>query len=385
MKTHLLYPAALFAALLTAALSTGSQLMLIVAVMIALIIITALISVLWAAGTMTAAVRYSEQTVHRGDDTFLVMQIRHKGRIPVAPVLLRLPSMSGEKEREIRLRDMPGRIQSLRMPIHASHVGVYRSGISSCTVEDLLGIFSRTIRPEATAFDLTVLPQTFETDPLKMAPGDPGSEIMARATEDLNAPSDIRAYQPGDAMKKIHWKLSLRKGELIVRKFDEPLMQDVLILTDCSRPQTPGNPETEADIRDAVIETSASLFQEQMKTGHPVRMPLGGSHPSEADRTTGIAIAFEYLARTEFTDNERFERVLQMESRNLRKIGCVAVVSARLNYSMVDIMIRMHRAGPNLRVYLVTFTSDDAAVLPFISRLKQSGIEVAYVTPDTDG
>ena len=385
MKTHLLYPAALFAALLTAALSTGSQLMLIVAVMIALIIITALISVLWAAGTMTAAVRYSEQTVHRGDDTFLVMQIRHKGRIPVAPVLLRLPSMSGEKEREIRLRDMPGRIQSLRMPIHASHVGVYRSGISSCTVEDLLGIFSRTIRPEATVFDLTVLPQTFETDPLKMAPGDPGSEIMARATEDLNAPSDIRAYQPGDAMKKIHWKLSLRKGELIVRKFDEPLMQDVLILTDCSRPQTPGNPETEADIRDAVIETSPSLFQEQMKTGHPVRMPLGGSHPSEADRTTGIAIAFEYLARTEFTDNERFERVLQMESRNLRKIGCVAVVSARLNYSMVDIMIRMHRAGPNLRVYLVTFTPDDAAVLPFISRLKQSGIEVAYVTPDTDG
>lgn len=183
-------------------------------------------------------------------------------------------------------------------------------------------------------------------------------------------------------MKKIHWKLSLRKGDLIVRKFDEPVMQDVLILMDCSQPVPQQYPAAEADIRDALLETAASLYTDLMKTDHPVRMPLAGKHPAEADRSTGTAIAFDYLAHTDFSANDRFERVLQMESRNLRKVGCVAVISSRLNYAMVDIMIRIHHAGPNLRIYLITSDPDDSNILPMISRLKQSGIEVSYVTPD---
>ena len=71
-----------------------------------------------------------------------------------------------------------------------------------------------------------------------------------------------------------------------------------------------------------------------------------------------------------------------MESSRLRKVGCVVVVAARLNVAMVDIMIRMHRAGPNILLYLVTFAPEDENVLPLISRLKQSGLEVSYVTPE---
>ena len=382
MKTHLLFPLALFTAFMFAALATGSRLLLLIACITAFIVIFSFLSVLWAAATIRINVQYSVQNVRRGDDTSLILQVRHNGRLPIAPVLLRIPSMIGREDREIRLRDMPGRTQSLRMPIHAAHVGVFSSGIRSCTVEDLMGFFQRTIYQDNTVYTLTVLPQTFPTEPLKMAPGDPGSEIMSRATEDISAPSDIRNYQPGDAMKKIHWKLSLRKGELIVRKFDEPVLQDVLILLDCSRPPYSGDVRKEAEIRDALIETAASVFHDQMKTDHPIRMPLTGKHPCEADRSSGNAIAFDYLAHVDFTATERFERILRIESRNLRKVGCVAVVTARLNYSVTDIMIRIHRTGPNMRLYYITFEPDDASAIPYISRMKESGIEVSYVTPD---
>ena len=218
MKTHLFYPAAIFFTLLAAALATGSPLLLFIAFMVLLTVILCLISVLWASSTMKISVQFTDQTIRRGGDTSLVLQVRHQGLIPIAPVMLQIPSMVGGADRIIHLRNIPGRVQSLRMQIHAAHVGVYSSGIRACVIEDLLGIFSRTVHTEKTIFSLTVLPMTFSTEPLTMAPGDPGSEMMARATEDLNAPSDIRSYQPGDAMKKIHWKLSLRKGELIVRK-----------------------------------------------------------------------------------------------------------------------------------------------------------------------
>ena len=382
MKLRFSFPVSLVLLLLTVALCTGSQLFLLLSVLVVLAVIWSLLAVLWASATLRVDGNMTEQTVHRGENLIFTLRMRHKGLIPIAPILLEVSDPSGSLDREIRLKNMPRRIQSLRLPIHASHVGVYPVGLRACVVEDLLGIVSRRVVLSDTSFSLTVLPRTFPTEPLVLSPGDPGSEIMARATEDLNAPSDVRSYQPGDAMKKIHWKLSLRKGELIVRKFDEPILQDVLILMDCSRPPSWGHPQAEADIRDTLLETAASVLTDQASTDHQVRLPLLGHHPVDVDKSMGLPIAMDYLARVDFSETDRFERVLIMESRRLRKVGCVVVVSARLNIPMVDIMIRMHRSGPNIRFYLITFAPEDENVLPLISRLKQSGIEVSYVTPE---
>ncbi len=382
MKLKLTFPLAVFLMLLTVALCTGSQLFLLLSVLIVLILAGAVISVLWAASTLEAYGELSAETVRRGDDATLSLRIRHRGLIPVAPLLLELSGPAGNRDREIRLKNMPRRLQSLRLPVHALHVGVFSVGLHACTVEDLLGLVRKRVPLDRTFFELLVLPRTFDVDPLTLAPGDPGSELMARATEDLSAPSDVRSYQQGDAMKKIHWKLSVRKGELMVRKFDEPILQDVLILMDCSRPPSWGHPQAESDLRDALLETAASVLTAQAATDHQIRLPLLGAHPVDVDKRMGLPIALDYLSRVDFSETDRFERVLSIESRRLRKVGCVVIVAARLNIPMVDIMIRMHRAGPNIRLYLVTFAPEDENVLPLIARLKQSGIEVSYVTPE---
>ena len=382
MKLKLTLPIAVFLMLLTVALCTGSQLFLLLSILILLVVAAAFIAVLWASATLTVDGRLSGETVYRGDDVVLSLRVHHRGLFPVAPLLLELSDPSGNRERDIRLKNMPNKVQSMRLPIHAAHVGVFSVGLHSCTVEDLLGLVRKKIPFQKTSFELLVLPRTFDIEPLKLAPGDPGSELMARATEDLSAPSDVRNYQPGDAMKKIHWKLSLRKRELMVRKFDEPILQDVLILMDCSRPPSWGHPQAEADLRDTLLETAASVLTAQLSTDHQFRLPLLGSHPVDVVKTMGLPIAMDYLSRVDFSETDRFGRVLAIESGRLRKVGCVVIISARLNIPMVDIMIRIHRAGPNIRLYLVTFAPDDENVLPLIGRLRQASIEVSYVTPD---
>ena len=240
MKLKLTLPVAVCLMLLTVSLCTGSQLFLLLSILVLLTLAGAVIAVLWASATLEVEGELSGEAVRRGDDLILFLRLRHRGLIPIAPLLLELSDPAGNRDREIRLKNQPYRTQSIRLPVHTAHVGVFTVGLYACTVEDLLGIVGRRIPLKKTSFELVVLPQTFDVEPLKLAPGDPGSELMARATEDLSAPSDIRSYQPGDAMKKIHWKLSLRKRELMVRKFDEPILQDVLILMDCSRPPSWG-------------------------------------------------------------------------------------------------------------------------------------------------
>ena len=104
----------------------------------------------------------------------------------------------------------------------------------------------------------------------------------------------------------------------MVRKFEAPILQDVLILMDCSRPPSWGHPEAEADIRDAMLETASSVFQNQCGNDLTVHLPLFGVHPVELEKSMGMPLLLENLARADFSDTDRFERVLLLESRRLR-------------------------------------------------------------------
>ncbi len=367
--------------LLTTALATGSAIFLSAAILLALLALTAWLSVWQAARTLLIDCELESQAIPRGTDAELVVVVEHQGVLPIAPVTLRLRSTPDAPIAEVRLKDMPGKQQRLRLPFHAAHVGVCLPGVESVTVADLFGLYSVTRMPEHVQHPLVVLPTLFPTEALAFAPGDSGLETVARATEDVTSPADVRAYQPGDSMKKIHWKLSARKQELLVRRFEEPELPDALVLLDCSRPPTWGHPEAEADVKDALLETAASVVSEQMTGDHAVRMPLLGSHPVECEKRMGLPAILECLARLDFSETDRFERVLHMETRRIRKVGSTVVVAARLNGHMVDAMRRMRKMGPYVRLYLITFTPDDPAVLPMVSKLQQGDVEVRYVRP----
>lgn len=249
MKTRLTLALVAAAALLTAGLATGGAVFLLGAALLTLLTLSSFAAVCWAARTMETQVELSARTVRRGDSVTLTVRRAIRDGLPIAPVTLTLSATPDMPETQVSLRDAPGKSQCLTMPFHASHVGVCAPGVTRCQVEDVLGLFSRMIIPARNGGELTVLPMTFPVEPLTFAPGESGSEEVARATEDITNPSDVRSYQPGDAMKKIHWKLSLRKRELMVRRFEEPILPDGLILLDCSPPPSWGHPEAEADVR----------------------------------------------------------------------------------------------------------------------------------------
>lgn len=381
MKMHLTWPTVVVLALLLAAFSTGSPIFLTAAVLIVLLVAFSFLGVWQAARTLEVHSDLSGRSVQRGESVMLTVTVKHRGIIPIAPMLLELYATPDTPETAVQLKDAPGRTQKLTLPFHAAHVGVSSPGVKSCTVEDLFGLFAITKQPKAAQSELLVLPLPFQVEQLTFAPGDSGLETMARATEDVTNPSDIRAYMPGDALKKIHWKLSARKRELVVRRFEEPVLPDALVLMDCSPPPSWGHPEAEADVRDSLLETAASVMNSQMATDHAARLPLLGEHPVELDKAMGMPMILENLARVDFSETDKFERVLLLETRRMRKVGATVVISARLSSHMVDVMIRMRRMGPIVRLYLVTFTPDDPMVLPLISKLQQGQIEVCYVTP----
>jgi uncharacterized protein (DUF58 family) len=210
-----------------------------------------------------------------------------------------------------------------------------------------------------------------------------GVETMKRAMEDPFSPSDFRNYQQGDPLKRIHWKMSARKREIIVRQFEEPALPDALVMLDTSPPHLSRGygPEHRPFLQDALLETAASVVACQIRQENSVRLPLVGDRPMEYSSHMGLPILLDELARCTFNETERFERVLMMQMKDLRKTGAVVIITSRLTAAVSDLIIRMKRLGPNVRLYYVTYKTDDPDRAQLALRMQQAGVEVNYVTP----
>jgi len=381
IQCRIALPLTIAAALLVAALSTGSAMFLTASLLVWALITFGFLSVWRAAGTLTVSALLTDTTVQRGEDVALEINLTYRGIIPIAPLTVEVTAGPDRPAQTLKLDGRPGRPQTLTLNFHAAHVGVTTPGVKRVVVSDLLGMFTVEKTPKTEGGELIVLPLPFDVGELTYAAGDSGSESMARASEDITSPADVRTYQQGDAMKKIHWKLSMRKQELMVRRFEAPVMPDALVLLDCSAPPRASDDLAQADLRDALLETAASVMYQNIQTDHPAKLPIHGAHPIELDKNMGMPMILEALARVDFSAPDKFDRMLMLEMRRMRKVGCTVVVSARLNSRMVDVMTAMRRMGPYLRLYLITFDPDDQTKLPMISKLQSAGIEVCYVTP----
>lgn len=372
-------PLAALLALLLAAFSTGSPVFLCGALLVFLLCLISVTAVWHASRTLTVSGAVSETIVQRGEDVRMEVRLRHTGWLPIAALTVEMAALPGQPDRQLHIDAPPRQELRLILPCHATHVGVCRPGVRSVTVTDLFGICARKIVPAVQETELAVLPVPFEVGAQSYAAEESGSESMARAAEDVTSPADVRAYQLGDPLKRVHWKVTMRKQELMVRHFEAPVIPDALVLMDCSAP--PEDAGDTADLQDALLETAASVMQENIRTEHPARLPLMGEHPLELDKGMGMPMILDALARVRFDAAEAFERVLQLEMRRMRKVGCTIVIAARLNSRMVDVMSSMRRMGPRVRLYLVTFTPEDGAMTHLISKLQNADVEVCYVTP----
>lgn len=381
IQCRIALPLIIAAALTVAALSTGSSVFLMGALLVWLMMAAGFLGVWWAAKTLTITSLLTDTTVQRGEDVALQIGVKYAGFLPIAPLMAEIAAGPDRPAQTLRLNGLPGKEQKLTLNFHAAHVGVTSPGVKKIVISDLLGMFTVEKHPQVQGGELIVLPLPFDVGALTYAAGDSGTESMARASEDVTSPADVRAYQPGDAMKKIHWKLSVRKRELMVRRFEAPVMPDALVLLDCSRPPKTADENAQLDLRDALLETAASVMQQNIQTEHPAKLPIHGDHPIELDRGMGLPVILEALARVDFSAPDKFDRMLMLEMRRMRKVGSTVIISARLNSRMVDVMVAMRRMGPTMRLYLVTFDPDDPTKLPLISKLQSAGIEVCYVTP----
>ena len=369
------------AVLLITALSTGGTMFWLMFLALALAVPGAYAAVRWALATLTVRCKMEKTSVVRGEDVRLRVMLRHRCPLPVAPLTLRICSASENATYPLRCPARAFRFGDVRQTLFCAHVGCFPFGVDEIRAEDVFGFFSLKARLSGAESDeLTVLPRVNLCAPLSFSPGDSDDEsLTARAFEDATMPTDLRAYQPGDELKKIHWKLSMRRKELLVRVYEQPARPDAVLLVDCSPPAVPAGGDIAA-VRDAICEAAASVASAALDAGAPVRMPLLAAEPDDVSvsKQEELPLVLEALARCKFDGATGFERLLQLETRRMRRTGSTAVITSRMNPVIADMILRIRRMGPKVRVLLAA-DGADPAIAALTRRLMRNDVEVTAV------
>lgn len=362
-------------------LSLGGRMFYLAAVFALLALIFSLSTVLAARRLLRVSCTLLPPKGVRGDQTCLRTSVSSRIPLPLAALRLTVILCGQETERIVYLSR--GKCET-EVRETMRHIGLLRGGVSRAEIRDILGLFCARVRFEDSMAEQLVLPHSFEVEPLHFSQEEEGRTLLRRATEDLSSPEDTRAYRSGDALKRIHWKLSARKRELVVRRFETPSPSDTLILLDCTCPAAWTTPaDAEECLRDTLCETALSVAEMQTRGNYPIRVPLYGSEAAEyvSQRGSGTDTLAEMLARQTFDGGEGFARVLNLELRRMRRAGATVIITSRLTADVAEGIKHIRRMGPSARLYYVTYKPEDPSDRPYISQLLRQGVEVCYVTP----
>ena len=370
--------------LLATGLATGTPIYYALFALILLMTLFSLASVLWTLFTVQLAMKGVKPRVERGEKLMTILGIRHKSLLPAGnlQVVLNVPGSSGRQEINVSLP--PFARKAFRYVILCPHRGSFDVGIAGICVKDVFGFFEIARTKQRKLMRVEVYPRVSDVPGMQLKSSDIGPEFISRAAEDNASPSDIRKWQDGDELKKVHWKLSLRKRELMVRTFEESARPDTLIIPDLS--EISALTDQRLTMEDCICEAALSAAKAQLKAGFPVRMPLETRRPQELSGKfeNEIPAFVDAMKSVVFDCPYAYEEVLSLMLRRMQRTGGAILITARLTTRTADTAMRMQKSGMQVKLIWITDATRNET-LEMLERLKMAGVQVEQVNPWADG
>jgi len=367
--------------MLVCGLSTGAQAYYLVAFTLIILLALSFLSALLALLTVKVEMKGLRARVVRGETLMTIFNVRYFSPLPISAIRLRLSVPSAfSPNQEISVPAMPFAKKLFRWRISCPHRGVFEAGIVRIFASDLFGLVTLSRKSGMRLVKVDVAPRVPNDLPMELKGGDIGPETISRSDEDTASPSDVRKWQDGDPLKKVHWKLTARRQEVMVRVYEESARPDTLIIPDLT--EISAMKDQALAIEDCVCEACAGVAKAQLEAGYPVRMPLTSKTPSEiaGQFPADIAAYVDALMRVKFDSPYEYEQVLMLMMRRMSRTGGCVIVTPHLTSRIADLAARMQHTGVRTRVIWISDTQLDQS-LEMMERLRMENVDVKRLDP----
>lgn len=267
MSSFLVLLGSMVASLYFAIMYENTEFMLLVYLQAALFVLSFFV-VLYRKLTIRGELDIPVGIAEHGKENLVKLKVRNKGFLPMTRMeaLIEIEDISsGHISREwLKVSPVLRGENNFAAAVAFSGTGTYRVCLRKLKVFDFTGLFSGKVQAKGEK-KIQVMPRIYNI-PVQLSlmvrnffgeaevyddfePGYDNSELL-----------DVREYQEGDGLRKIHWKLSAKRDELLVKEYALPRACPVVVLLDFHPTEERKRPEQMVPYLETVASLTYSLF-----------------------------------------------------------------------------------------------------------------------------
>jgi uncharacterized protein (DUF58 family) len=327
-----------------------------------------------------------------GEDVWVTLEARPESRVP-APGMVVTERIARLGERQTPLR-RAGAVHRGTYVLERVPRGRYVVEEARATIDDPFGLAQAEIELEAGGA-LLVYPRIVVLDRLFSESGahaQDGRRLLLRRPSGFDLHS-VREYERGESLRKVHWRTTARRGQLMVKELEDAPRDEVAVLLDADASVIVGAaPDSSFELQ---VRAAGSILKAHARRGRRSSLvvnAVGRPYQRVQSFDGDWHRALELLAAVEANGPVPLAAVLADEAGPAARALELAVVTAVLSPRLVDRLLQrmLSRHGASL-VYVdpASFAAEPPArlaneVAAQVLRLERAGVPVAVLRRGDD-
>lgn len=167
------------------------------------------------------------------------IKIKNRFILPIERIVLNMTCensfLNVRSDCKTRFSASPFGCEQADINISSEHIGKMNVTLKNAVVSDALNLFRFRKKLNSTstvAFLPQLYPITVKLRSNMYMSGDADTYSKTKPGDDPSEVFDIREYKDGDKLNRIHWKLTVKQGNYMVREFSLPLNENILLYAD---------------------------------------------------------------------------------------------------------------------------------------------------------
>jgi uncharacterized protein (DUF58 family) len=345
---------------------------------------------LWAGSVREAvAVRQTADPTPavEGDRVRLVVEVHRRSRMPVASAVIH-GSLGRAGSYECRLRGH-GRTISGEVDLGRLPRGRFPISDAQLVLGEPLGLEAVSVPLLGAPGGIVVHPRLVELEAVFSEAGRRGADgrrLLLRRPSGFDFHS-VREYEQGESLRRVHWPTTARRGRLMVKELDDAPRDAAVVLLDCDRAGSVGDPPDSSF--DMAARAAGSVLKLYAARGRRSTLVTTGTNAAVVEVCSlegDFRAALETLAATEPDAPYALSRVLGNEQAPATRAGELVVVTATLEEAALHALLAAasRRLVSVVWVDAPSYAGRPTRALPGLLRLSSAGVPVAVVRRGDD-
>ena len=269
-----------------------------------------------------------------------------------------------------------------RTDFNAKYRGLYNIGPLEICVKDIFGMFKleKTIYSN-TNFNIYPKLYMLSNFNLKSYQSFGTLSTKVKAYEDNTSVSDIKKYAIGDNVKKIHWKVSAKKGSLFVKNYEMTGTASAYIFVDFHYGCYRG--ENSRDLEERAAEAASSIAYFLLKNITSVYMYINNDMVSyvkgrDVKEFKGF---LNVLSEAKVCGDSRMKDVLQKRISLISSSSSIIIITGTISREDTEIYCQIKDMGYDI---IIIYSADLDLRNNKIEKIKNMGIKIFTLNYDSD-